>query len=271
MPDEDNRNRPQPTVTRILRQARQRIDPRSIPEAVEAFGPRGRRGLTQREVAQLLGVSPKWYRNLELGKPLVYSKGLLEKVRRILALDEDEWEAVWQLTQRGSSAIAPGPPASRRVLPPAVQRFLDVQPWPVYICDHRWDLVAHNRSAAHDFPWMLDKANVMVWALTHVEARTRLVEWETDWAPALMARLQLQAELRKGDPGLQAVIRTVEADAVARRLWGSQSIPVVPHFSVTHRRRMLFPRRGNEPFTVSLLTAQIDDMPSCHMTALVPS
>jgi transcriptional regulator with XRE-family HTH domain len=271
MPDDDIRNRPQPTVTRILRQARQRIDPRSIPEAVEAFGPRGQRGLTQREVAQLLGVSPKWYRNLELGKPLVYSKGLLEKVRRILALDDDEWEAVWQLTQRGSSTAVPSPPASRRVLPPAIQRFLDVQPWPVYICDHRWDLVAHNKAAAHDFPWMLDKTNVMVWALTHVEARTQLVEWDTDWAPALMARLQLEAELRKDDPGLQAVIRTVEADAVARRLWGSQSTPVVPHFSVTHRRRMLFPRRDSEPLTINLLTAQIDDMPSCHMTALVPS
>ncbi|MDT0615197.1 MmyB family transcriptional regulator [Streptomyces lancefieldiae] len=271
MPDDQLRDRPQPTLTRILRRARQRVDPRRFPEVIEVLGPRSRNGLTQAEVAQLLSVSPKWYRNLELGKPLTYSKSLMERVRRILDLSEDEWGAVWQLTQGRTPSDERRPPASRRMPPPAVRRFIDTQPWPAYICDHRWDLIAYNKAVARDFPWVLDGTNVMMWALTHPEARTFLVDWEKAWAPALMAKLQLQAEVIGADAGLQSIIRAVEADAVARRLWSSAALPVVPHLSTRYPRKVLLPRNGSGQLTVTLLTAQVDDMPSCHMTVLVPA
>ncbi|WP_437009861.1 MmyB family transcriptional regulator [Streptomyces sp. enrichment culture] len=254
-----------------MREARQRVEPDSLPEAVAAFGPRKGPGLTQAEVAHLLGVSAKWYRSLELGKPLTFSKGLLENVARILQLSSDEWNTVWRLTHGRLSSDTDRAPSAHRSPSAAVQRFVEGQPWPAYLCDHRWDLVTYNKAAAQDFPWVLDGANVMVWALTDPEARRLLVRWEHDWAPALMALLQLQAELRSDDAGLQSVVRAVLADAVARRLWSSTRLPTISRFRTDCPRRVLLPRRGKEPFWVSLLTAPIDDMPSCHLTALVPA
>ncbi|MFK0120105.1 helix-turn-helix domain-containing protein [Streptomyces sp. NPDC090994] len=271
MPDDRPQNKQQPTLTRILRKARQRVDPHSVPEVVAALGPRNGPGLTQAEVAHLLGVSVKWYRSLELGKPLTFSKGLLENVARILNLSADEWSTVWRLTHGRLSSDTDRAPSYHRTPPAAVQRFVEGQPWPAYLCDHRWDLMAYNKEAAQDFPWVLDGANVMMWALTDPEARRLLVEWEDDWAPAPMALLQLQAELRSDDAGLQSIIRAVHADAVARRLWNSTALPTVSRLKSDCPRRILLPRKGKEPFWVSLLTAPIDDMPSCHLTAVIPA
>ncbi|QDO51664.1 helix-turn-helix transcriptional regulator [Streptomyces sp. RLB3-5] len=265
---------PQATITRILRQARRRIDPRDIPGAVAALGPRNRPGLTQNEVAQLLGVSSKWYRNLELGKPLSYSKALLEGVRRILALTEGEWETVWQLTHGRPASDAAQESAfvdARQVPPPPVRRFIEAQRWPAYLCDHRWDLLFYNRAASSDFPWMLYGTNVMVWTLTCPEARTQLIRWEQDWATPMIVQLRLHAERWNGDVGLQAIIRTVQADPVARGLWNSPDLPATSHPGVTGTRKLYLPRQGTKEFEVSLLTMKVDDMPSHRLTIAVPN
>ncbi|MFF8868187.1 XRE family transcriptional regulator [Streptomyces sp. NPDC015139] len=265
---------PYPTITRILRQARRRVDPRDIPGAAAALGARNRTGLTQNEVAQLLGVSAKWYRNLELGKPLSYSKALLEGVRRILALTEGEWETVWQLTH-GRPAPNADPESvtvdGRQVPPPPVRRFVETQRWPAYLCDHRWDLLLYNRAASSNFPWMLYGTNVVVWTLTYPEARTQLIRWEDDWATPMIAQLRLHAELWSNDVGLQSIIRTVQADPVARRLWNSPAVPAVSHRGVTETRKLYLPRQGTKEFEVSLLTMKVDDMPSHRIVIAIPS
>ncbi|OIJ91721.1 helix-turn-helix domain-containing protein [Streptomyces colonosanans] len=271
--DSASRCSAQQTITRVLRQARQRIDPRDIPGFSATFGPKQGRGLTQKEVACLLGVSPKWYRNLELGKPLTYSKGFLESVRRLLKLDKDEWEAVWRLTQeRPGYGPAPEPPApGARPVPPAVRQFIDAQSWSAYAFDHRWDLLHCNAAALHDYPWMLYGTNVMSWVLTYPEARTQLVNWESDWALPMIAQLRYRVELWKDDLGLQKLVQTVISDPVARPLWDSPNLPVLPHPSATTTRRLYLPRQGVTEFEVTLLTLKIDDMAFSRLMVIVPA
>ncbi|GHG95469.1 helix-turn-helix domain-containing protein [Streptomyces rubradiris] len=267
---------PRTTITRILRHARRRIDPHDIPGAAALLGPHSGPGLTQDAVAQLLGVSTKWYRNLELGKPRTFSKTLLERVRRILALTEDEWETVWQLTygRPAPDAGEEGAPArrpARQTPPPAVRRFIESQPWPAYLRDRHWEVSLFNRAAGRDFPWMLYGTNVAVWVLTYPEARTQLIRWEEDWAIPMIAELRLEAERRGNDLGLQAVIRTVQNDPTARRLWDSPDLPAVSHPSAAQPRALYLPRQGTREFLVSVLTMRVEDMPSYRLTVILPA
>ncbi|MFF9001521.1 helix-turn-helix domain-containing protein [Streptomyces achromogenes] len=267
---------PRTTITRVLRQARRRVDPRDIPGAAALLGPQNGPGLTQDAVAKLLGISAKWYRSLELGKPRTFSKTMLEGVRRILALTEDEWETVWQLTygRPACDAGENGAPARRpaRQTPPrAVRQFVEVQPWPAYLRDSRWEVALYNRAASRAFPWMLYGTNVAVWVLTYPEARTQLIRWEEDWAIPMIAELRLEAERRGNDLGLQAVIRTVQSDPAARRLWDSPDLPAVSHPSAAQSRSLYLPREGTREFEISVLTMRVEDMPSHRLTVIVPA
>jgi transcriptional regulator with XRE-family HTH domain len=257
-----------------LRRARERIDPGDVPGLVAAFGGKGGRGLTQAQVAQMVGVSTKWYRNLELGKPKVYSPRLLESVRRVLELDDAEWETVWQLAHaRPASRSAPEPadPGVRRQVPSSVRRFVDAQSWPAYVCDRRWDLLYYNAAALRDYPWMLHGTNTMSWVLTYPEARIQLINWESDWAIPIAAHLRYQAELWKDDLRLQALVNSVRSDPTVRALWDSPHLPIVPHTSATTTRRLYLPRQGAKEFEVTLLAMQIDDTPFRRLVAIVPS
>ena len=262
------------TITRVLRQARARIDPRDVPGLAATFGCREGRGLTQKEVAHLLNVSVKWYRSLELGKPLTYSKGFLESVRRVLELNEDEWETVWQLTQgrpAPSSAAERSNPAVLRQVPSSVRRFIDAQNWPAYLCNRGWDLLHYNTAALRDYPWMLHGTNTMSWVLTYPEARTQLINWESDWAIPMIAHLRYHAELWKDDLGLQALVQTVRSDPTVRILWDSPHLPILPHASATTTRRLYLPRQGVAEFEVTLLAMRIDDTPFSRLVIIVPS
>ncbi|MER5822154.1 helix-turn-helix domain-containing protein [Streptomyces mirabilis] len=262
------------TITRVLRKARGRIDPRDIPGFAAACGTKEGAGLTQNEVARLLGVTPKWYRNLELGKPLTYSKGFLESVRRVLMLTDDEWETVWHLTQwRPAPDSDPEQPvrAAGNGFPAAVRQFIDAQSWATYVCDRRWDLLHYNAAALRDYPWILHGTNVMSWVLTYPEARTQLINWESDWAIPMIAQLRYHAELWKDDLGLQALVQTVHSDPSARSLWDSPHLPTLPHPSTAVTRRLYLPRQGLTEFDVTLLTIKIVDTPFRQLTIVIPS
>lgn len=259
------------TITRVLRQARGRLNPRDIPGFTATFGPKDGPGLTQSEVAHLLGVSTKWYRSLELGKPRTYSKQFLQAVRRVLKLNQEEWETVWRLTQGRPAPDTAPRPTTVDAIPPSLRRFIDAQSWPAYLCNRRWDLLHYNSAALRDYPWILHGTNVMIWVLTYPEARTQLIDWERDWAIPMIAQLRYHAELWKEDFGLQTLVSEVLADPVARALWDSPDLPVMPHPSATATRKLYLPRRGAEEFEVLLLTMQVDDMPANRMMIVIPA
>ncbi|MET9544184.1 XRE family transcriptional regulator [Streptomyces sp. NPDC006627] len=267
-----SRSAQQQTITRVLRQARSRIDPRDIPGFAAVLGPRHKPGLTQDDVSHLLGVSTKWYRNLELGKPLNYSPTFLRAVRRLLKLNDVEWDTIWQLVHDRKTPDAQ-PARAPRVgdeLPASLRAFIQAQRWPTYLCDYRWDLLAYNSAALGDYPWMLHGTNVMEWALTYPEARTQLIRWEQDWAIPMIAQLRLHAEHWVGDLGMQALIKRVCADPVARGLWNAPHLPTLSHPDAASTRKLYLPRQGTREFEVTLLTMKVDDLPSCRLMTVIP-
>lgn len=264
---------PQQTITRILRSARKRIDPQDIPGFAAALGPRYTTGLTQDEVGHLLGVSPKWYRNLELGKPKNYSPAFLRSVRRLLQLDDAEWDTVWQLVHNRKTADTHPARSSRPhdELPQSLRTFVQAQSWPSYLYDYRWDLLAYNSAALRDFSWMLHGTNVMEWALTYPEARTQLINWERDWAIPMVTQLRLHADHWIGDVGMQALIKRVCGDPDARKLWNSPNLPTPFHPDAATPRKLYLPRQGTVEFKVTLLAMKVDDTPSRRMMAVMPA
>jgi transcriptional regulator with XRE-family HTH domain len=210
-----------PTISRILRQARARRDTSDIPGFSAAFGGRSRLGITQEEAAKLAGVSRRWYSALESGRPANYSDAFLQAVRRILDLTSDEWHIVYRLTRGHAPAEAPVSPLTA-LLPDSVRDLvIHSEKWPLYVSDHRWDVLVYNPKILEIFPWMTYGLNVMEWALTWPEARTQLINWREEWAYPMMAQLRVHAEQYRGDQRLQEVIEVVHRDPVARKLWNS--------------------------------------------------
>ncbi|MFF1712180.1 helix-turn-helix domain-containing protein [Streptomyces sp. NPDC058268] len=268
----------QQTVTRLLRQARARRNPEDIPGFTAAFGPRASAGVTQEEVARLIGVSKKWYGNLETGKrfgqngkPLNYSDAFLQAVRRVLDLDESEWSIVYHITRGQAPPLEPSASLSGRQIPEGLRLFIEkLSPWGVYLNDHCWDVLAFNAQLIEDYPWILHGNNVMEWVLTFPEARTQLINWEDDWAKPMIAQLQMHAERWKHDERLRAVIEKVRSNPEADDLWHAHDLPTLEFPPADQARRLYLPRQGRKEFRMILLPMEPMDLKNHRFMALVP-
>jgi transcriptional regulator with XRE-family HTH domain len=260
-----------PIVTRILRQARARRDGSDIPGFEAAFGVSRTVGVTQEQVARLAGVSRRWYNGLEAGRPANYSEGFLQAVRRILDLNQDEWEIVYRVTRGRAPAAAPVSHLSA-LLPDSIRAFIEEsRTWALYLNDHRWDLLAYNAKTLEYFPWMQHGINVMEWALTWPEARTQLIDWEKEWATPMAAQLRVHAEQWPNDERLRAVIATVRADPTARKLWEAPDLPAITHPTAERPRRLYLAGGGEQEFSVRFIAGAPLELPSCRLMAVTPA
>ncbi|MGK4906491.1 MmyB family transcriptional regulator [Streptomyces albus] len=248
-------------ITRLLRQARERQSPQGSAEtgAEVKDHPLGRnRGLTQNQVAEMAGVSRRWYGSLEAGKPGNYSLKFLTAVRHALDLTDEEWRTLLRLA-RGLSSNAQsdlGSPVVPSDISDSLRTFVRRQTGIAYVSDHRWDLLAHNDAAIRTFPWMVHCNNVMEWVLTSPEARSQLVNWEEEWARPIAAQLRLQAERWTKDARLHTVIRRVLADPIVAALWQDPQLPALPHPDATRPRHIRLPQRRNRTVEVSVLAME---------------
>ncbi|UNZ18157.1 helix-turn-helix domain-containing protein [Streptomyces sp. 891-h] len=260
-------------ISRVLRNARARREPRGISSFEALLGPRTERGLSQEDVALLCGVSERWYRRLESGEPRNYSDAFLTAVRRVLDLSEGEWDLVSSLSrnQAASQKHQPSAHAQQPKVPAPLRTLLDGLPWSAYICDHRWDVLACNTRLTTDFSWLVHE-NFMVWCLTHHDARSRLIDWEEGWAKPIVAQLLVHAEKWKDDPRMRAVVRTALADPDVRRLWNApDDLPIVFDPDMNEPRRLHLPRQGAEELRVALLALTPSGHPHWRLMALVPT
>lgn len=258
-------------VARILQQARARRDPSDIPGFEAAFGAGRGIGITQDQTARLAGVSRRWYGNLEAGRPGNYSDAFLQAVRRILDLNDDEWGIVYRVTRGHVPAAAPVSHLGA-LLPEAIRSFIEEsRTWALYLNDHRWDVLTYNAKTLEYFPWMQYGLNVMEWALTWPEARTQLVDWEEEWALPMMAQLRVHAEQWRADDRLRAVIATVQADPVARRIWDSPDLPSITHPASERPRRLYLAGRGGQEFSVRFIAGAPLELPSYRLMAVTPA
>ncbi|MFD4553538.1 XRE family transcriptional regulator [Streptomyces sp. NPDC058469] len=257
-------------VTRILKQARARRNTSDIPGFEAAFGTCRTVGITQDQTAQLAGVSRRWYGSLEGARPGNYSDALLHAVRRILALNDEEWDIVYRVTRGHAPAAAPVSQLGALV-PEAFRAFIeDSDTFAVYLNDHRWDVLAYNAKTLELFPWMKYGLNVMEWALTWPEARTQLINWEEEWAKPMMAQLLVHSDQWRTDERLWAVIETVRADPTARKLWNAPDLPAITHPASEQPRRLYLAGQGDQEFTVHFMTGTPDALPTCRLMVVTP-
>ncbi|MFG2210424.1 helix-turn-helix domain-containing protein [Streptomyces sp. NPDC048638] len=263
---------PQEMVVQILTKARNRRNPADIPGFEALFGPHQGGDLTQSQVADLCGVTRKWYGLLERGVQKNFSDEFLQAVRRVLGLSDEEWGIVYELvtghpTPKRSSA----PKSSRQQVPAAILEFVEtLKPYGAYLADHRWDVLAYNEQLICDYPWILHGDNVMEWILTYPEARAQLINWEKEWAKPMLAQLRLHSRTYKGDERLQEVIDTVLADPEALRLWESGDLPSLKHPSADETRRLYLARQGRREFNVILLPLEPLVMQGWRLMVVMP-
>lgn len=254
-------------ITHVLRGARTRA---IVGAMSDNRAPRRKRaGLTQREVAQKIGsTDPRWYRDLELGKPRNYSAAFLHSVRRVLQLTDTEWEVVWRHTQ-GFAPAAPIPETPSSA-PQALHALVEGQRRPAILTSQRWDLLAHNTAAARVYPWAQIGANIMEWALMAQPARTQLVNWDTEWAPALIGLLRLRSEQWPRDETIGSLVETVRADPSIRKMWDSNiSDTFFPGDG--HKPRRVYSSRAQLQFAVNHFRLSVTDTQSYTFSVLTPS
>ncbi len=200
---------------------------------------RERNGLSTDQAAELCGVSGRWYRALENGNSGRHSNALLTKIRSALGLSEEEWLVLYRLVGAQDLPEEIMAPTANTPVPDRIRTFVEgLEPWGAYLCDYRWDVLAHNHAITRLFPWVRKGVNVMEWALTDPEAPDSLIRWESEWAVPMMAQLRLHDAQWKDDSRMQAVTQSIRSTAAGRRLWNSPNLPPLSYPAAETTRRL---------------------------------
>src|SRR5712691_8852859 len=248
---------------RFLRAKRERLDP--VTAGFPAIGRRRTAGLRREEVAVLAGVSTTWYTYLEQGRNNNVSPAVLNSVARVLQLTDDE--------TRYMHFLASGQ-MSDEVLPEATISLIDLlvkvvataerHPYPVYMVDHRCDLIAWNPATTE---WYDDwtsmppaSRNFMYWLFTSPRAREAIVDW-ADFARDITARWRLEAARFPSDRELgKRVTMLIETDTEFTQFWEQYSIS--EHH--VNSRWLRHPHLGDKCMIIAPLR-----MPYTHVTGII--
>jgi transcriptional regulator with XRE-family HTH domain len=189
--------------------------------------------ITQEEIAEVIGVSVVWYSNLERGVRANYSDAFLGGVVEALRLSGDERVLLYLLAV--GRPAPPLPVGYTAVVPDrSLRQFVSGQHWPTYVLNRYSRVVLHNEPCESYFPWLRKDSSYPRWLLTSADARHRLVNWETDWAPPLLAQLRIARARHSGDAHIAALIDAcLSTSPDARRLWDAHA----DHEYVPHSRR----------------------------------
>ncbi|MEW2575348.1 helix-turn-helix domain-containing protein [Streptomyces syringium] len=253
-------------IGRMLRQRREALDPEDLPGFTARYGRRRGKGLTQDEVGHLTGFSPRWYGNLERGTECQYSDMFLDCVSRVLGLSEEERLSLYTYTV--GRRPPRGPQMDTSIIDAALTRFVLMQQYPCYVSGPEWDIAIHNKAAAQQWRWMPHGENVMLWALTHQEARLQLVDWERTWALPMAAQLHLAMNNNKKNARLREIVDKVREDDVARRIYDESLMNVHPDGS---RRRVYLPHHHDQEFEVVFLCFSPMRDPRYRVMTVVPA
>ncbi|MDH6132767.1 transcriptional regulator with XRE-family HTH domain [Kitasatospora sp. MAA4] len=178
--------------------------------------------LPQVELANRVGMSERWYRDLERGATARLDPRVLTLLADSLLLDADERATLYLYALGGTPYAALDKPDDASGLG-QLQDLLDRQmPRPAYLTDSSWNIVGHNRAMAEWFPWVLaPDANLIRWGLILPEAREQLVDWPRH-ARMYLAMIRFALAEHPNDTGLVSLLQDVLRDPECRRLWAER-------------------------------------------------
>jgi transcriptional regulator with XRE-family HTH domain len=226
------------------------MDPRQA--GFPLVGRRRTSGLRREEVAVLAGVSTTWYTYLEQGRNRNVSQAVLNSVARVLQLSDDEVRYMNFLAYGQMLDEVATDPTSLSVtdLLNKVVDTLEPYPYPVYVSDHRCDLLAWNPAATK---WYDDWAklppedrNFLHWLFMSPRARQSIVNW-TDIARDMTARWRLEIARWPGDKLVEQRISDLSAASPEFvRFWDEYRIS--EHHVNT--RRLRHPQLGEKDMVI---------------------
>lgn len=208
------------------------------------------RPLSQKETAERMEVSERWYRSLESGDPVPLPGERLGRLASALLLGPDEQMALYAHALGG--ALQPPPAGAGQALDMVAHLAETLGPYPVYLADRAWNVISHNARAAEWFPWISEpSANLLRWALTTAEGREQLVDWREN-AEMYLAQLKFTLLSGSGDADLQSLLDEILAVPECRHIW-EQHTQIVA-YRHGHRFRIRLPWISPVDITV---TAQV--------------
>ena len=253
-------------LQRLLTTARARANPASFPQlrfVVDHRDARGRRaenmGLTQDMMDMLLGRSIGSYGAFERGRKT--PEHLFADVARLLAFSHQEWTSLWRYAAGKEPPYALDTALGLGVAG-AWQLLVDATSTICYINDRDWNVVVWNNAVDRLFAPNPVPGNMMKWILTHPDARVILAEWDTYWAPALVAELRAAHALHPESGTLARLVEDARRDPEAGPIYDRQHLPYVQP-QADAPRPMLHPEYGNG--WVYVCGAAIFGSPSARM------
>ncbi|MFF7477001.1 helix-turn-helix transcriptional regulator [Streptomyces sp. NPDC008092] len=224
------------------------------------------RPILQREVADALHRSERWYRDLEGGViTRTFTRHELDTIGTLLGLDRVQRRALFLVSNGGglSGLEAQEPPR----ISDELRLLLDQQPFPAYVIDATWNVLAVNTSMAALFPWStVPGANLMRWLLLSAEARDQHVNWEAD-AEVCVRMLRDAAVERPDDPDLQQLISDTRQNPAVRDLWTLGAADFADHYD-GHVLQMVLPAFDGQVTELVTHVLQPAGLPGCRMTIL---
>ncbi|HEV2639911.1 MAG TPA: helix-turn-helix domain-containing protein [Actinocrinis sp.] len=228
--------------------------------------------VTQAQAAQATGMTEGWWRQHENGLRRLDS-GFVYAVIREFHLSHEERNLLWDLALGNGPVLEPNPyPAE---VSPQIQAIVNALPLPAYVSDPAWDCVIHNDAAVAWFPELgadnvaHGSANVMVQALTSPSMRSRLVDWEHQWAIPMLANLRATLTWLPIHPTyrqrLEAVLKVVTCHPDVARIWDEHQAT----FHLDPNGAIRSVQVGGEARPVRLATT---DLPGgCRQVVLTPA
>ncbi|GHH39502.1 helix-turn-helix domain-containing protein [Streptomyces candidus] len=205
------------------------------------------RPLPQKEVAEFMGVSERWYRSLEAGAAISLSGTTLNKLSEALLLGPDERMVLYGLALDGASValVDEGGEAEEQF---TLLRLVTAQTeFPAYLTDAAWNILGYNTMMAAWFPWVREPgANLMRWALADQRARVQILDWRSH-AEVYVAMLRF-ARATASDQALENLINDILRDPECRQIWAQG--PKVIAFRQGHRYKLALPHISPEPVSV---------------------
>lgn len=182
-------------------------------------------GLRREEVAAMAGVGVTWYTWLEQGRDINVSSHFLDRVSRVLNLDEVERRHLFLLAQKRPPVLCEK--TSYQVS--SLIRLLldDLKIRPAYVFNLRWDVIAWNAAAQHVFAFegqRPDELNMLWMLFADDRLNRRIADWNNQ-APLFVASFRRDfAQAPEDEDMLNLVDRLEEKSDLFRSLWRSQSV-----------------------------------------------
>ncbi|RUS48917.1 helix-turn-helix transcriptional regulator [Cohnella sp. AR92] len=187
-------------LAQFLRSRRERLAPERVD--LPDGGRRRTPGLRREEVASLAGVSVDWYTRLEQGRDIQVSTQVLDNIARALRLSVNDRRHLFHLALKQEPL---GQQTTRPVVPPALQRFLDLQEAaPAFVVDPTITVIAWNKAASAiygDYAAMSELERNSVWRTFMSPSMRELLRegWE-EHARRQLARFRAGYGRFVGDP-----------------------------------------------------------------------